>query len=49
MPPYRDIVKEAIAAHPDDARSGISRSQIKKFIEENYKVEVTPVCFRDFS
>lgn len=42
LPPYRDLIKEAIAAHPDDARSGISRAQIKKFVEEKYNVEVTP-------
>ncbi|EPQ58404.1 hypothetical protein GLOTRDRAFT_137127 [Gloeophyllum trabeum ATCC 11539] len=31
---------ECIAAHPEDARAGVSRPQIKSFVEEQYKLEI---------
>ncbi|CAO1626215.1 unnamed protein product [Parajaminaea phylloscopi] len=33
---YLEMVKEAIAAHPADARNGISRPTIKKFIQAKH-------------
>lgn len=40
LPPYKDLVKEAIVATA--SRDGASRAQIKKFVETQYKLEVTP-------
>ncbi|KAM5542596.1 hypothetical protein V8D89_003557 [Ganoderma adspersum] len=39
-PSWVDMIKECIAAHPEDARSGVSRPQIKKFVEDNYKLDI---------
>lgn len=39
-PPWTDMIKECIAANPEDARHGVSRPQIKKFVEEKYKVAI---------
>lgn len=39
-PSWKDMIKECIAGHPDDARSGVSRATIKKFISEKYDVEI---------
>jgi len=39
-PSYIDMVKECIATHPEDARYGVSRPTIKKYIETKYKVEM---------
>ncbi|KAI0031497.1 hypothetical protein K488DRAFT_79030 [Vararia minispora EC-137] len=39
-PPWTDMIKECIAANPDDARHGVSRPQIKKFVEEKYGLEI---------
>ncbi|KAH8107163.1 hypothetical protein BXZ70DRAFT_916664 [Cristinia sonorae] len=40
-PSWKDIIKECIAAHASEARSGVSRATIKKFAEETYKLEMT--------
>jgi len=34
------MIKECISSHPDDSRYGVSRPQIKKFVEETYKLEI---------
>ncbi|KAI8999018.1 hypothetical protein BD414DRAFT_476739 [Trametes punicea] len=39
-PPWIDMIKECIAAHPEDARHGVSRPQIKKYVEEKYGLEL---------
>ncbi|THH33026.1 hypothetical protein EUX98_g1168 [Antrodiella citrinella] len=39
-PSWKDIIRECIAAHTSEARSGVSRSTIKKFAEEQYKLEM---------
>jgi len=39
-PSWTDMIKECIAAHPDDARYGVSRPQIKKFVEEQYRLVI---------
>ncbi|KAH9029552.1 hypothetical protein EDB84DRAFT_1496201 [Lactarius hengduanensis] len=39
-PSWTDMIKECITAHPDDARHGVSRPQIKKFVEEKYRLEI---------
>lgn len=41
-PSWVDMIKECIAAYPEDARSGVSRPQIKKFVEEKYKIVFDP-------
>ncbi|SPO39919.1 uncharacterized protein PSFLO_05400 [Pseudozyma flocculosa] len=33
---YEAMIKAAIAAHPTDARTGISRSTIKKYLQSHY-------------
>ncbi|KAF9009419.1 hypothetical protein BDQ17DRAFT_1060734 [Cyathus striatus] len=38
-PPWIDMIKECIASHTEDARTGVSRPQIKKFVETKYKIE----------
>ncbi|THH09239.1 hypothetical protein EW146_g8733 [Bondarzewia mesenterica] len=39
-PSWKDIIKECIADHHEDARSGASRSTIKKYAEEKYNLEM---------
>ncbi|KAF8267845.1 hypothetical protein EI94DRAFT_1264344 [Lactarius quietus] len=39
-PSWTDMIKECIAAYPEDARHGVSRPQIKKFVEERYKLDI---------
>ncbi|KAF7967659.1 hypothetical protein HWV62_33583 [Athelia sp. TMB] len=39
-PTWVDMIKECIAAHPEEARGGVSRPQIKKFVESTYKLEI---------
>jgi histone H1/5 len=43
-PSWADMIKECIVAHPDDARFGVSRPTIKKFIEAHYAVEINPAA-----
>jgi len=43
-PSWADMIKECIVAHPDDARFGVSRPTIKKFIEAHYAVEINPTA-----
>jgi len=38
-PSWKDIIRECIAAHPEEARTGVSRSTIKKFAEDRYGLE----------
>ncbi|THU99330.1 hypothetical protein K435DRAFT_659269 [Dendrothele bispora CBS 962.96] len=42
-PSWKDIIKECIALNREDARTGVSRSTIKKYAEETYKIEVTGI------
>ncbi|KAF5387105.1 hypothetical protein D9615_001869 [Tricholomella constricta] len=37
-PPWVDMIKECIIAHPGDARAGVSRPMIKKFVEDKYRI-----------
>ncbi|KAG0705024.1 hypothetical protein DFH29DRAFT_908482 [Suillus ampliporus] len=39
-PSWVDMIKECIAANPEDARSGVSRPQIKKYVEEKYNLAI---------
>ncbi|KIM49453.1 hypothetical protein M413DRAFT_21676 [Hebeloma cylindrosporum] len=39
-PPWVNMIKECIAANTEDARIGVSRPQIKKFVEKKYKLEI---------
>ncbi|KAJ7273558.1 hypothetical protein B0H12DRAFT_498165 [Mycena haematopus] len=39
-PTWVDMIKECIASHPEDARQGVSRPQIKKFVETKYKLSI---------
>ncbi|KAG9126374.1 hypothetical protein FRC07_003680 [Ceratobasidium sp. 392] len=41
-PSFIDMIIECIAAYPEEARSGVSRPMIKKFLEEQYKIDITP-------
>jgi len=40
-PSWKDIIKECIAANKEDARQGVSRSTIKRFAEETYKIDMS--------
>ncbi|ETW85524.1 hypothetical protein HETIRDRAFT_457373 [Heterobasidion irregulare TC 32-1] len=40
-PSWKDIIKECIAANPEDARSGVSRSTLKKFAEDKYNLDMS--------
>ncbi|KAI0060817.1 hypothetical protein BV25DRAFT_1827365 [Artomyces pyxidatus] len=40
-PSWKDIVKECIADNLSDARSGVSRTTLKKFAEEKYKIDMS--------
>lgn len=37
-PSWLDMIKECIIAHPEDARNGVSRPMIKKFVEGKYRI-----------
>ncbi|KAH9842544.1 uncharacterized protein C8Q71DRAFT_733365 [Rhodofomes roseus] len=39
-PPWIDMIKECIITHKEDARTGVSRHQIKKFVEDKYDIEI---------
>ncbi|KAH9484038.1 Histone H1 [Psilocybe cubensis] len=39
-PTWVDMIKECIAANTEDARIGVSRPQIKKYVETKYKLEI---------
>ncbi|KAJ3717652.1 histone H1 [Lentinula guzmanii] len=39
-PTWIDMIKECIIAYPEDARTGVSRPTIKKFVENKYKIDV---------
>ncbi|KAF8638828.1 hypothetical protein AX17_001886 [Amanita inopinata Kibby_2008] len=39
-PSWIEMIKACISAHPDNARQGVSRPQIKKFVEQTYKLEM---------
>ncbi|KAJ7501659.1 hypothetical protein B0H11DRAFT_1992535 [Mycena galericulata] len=39
-PTWVEMVQESIVAHPEDARQGVSRPQIKKFVESKYKLTI---------
>ncbi|KAF9466294.1 hypothetical protein BDZ94DRAFT_1251614 [Collybia nuda] len=39
-PTWVDMIKECIVAHPEDARGGVSRPTIKKFVESKYRIEL---------
>ncbi|KNZ75464.1 Histone H1 [Termitomyces sp. J132] len=41
-PSWVDMIKDCIAQNPEDARSGVSRQQIKKYVEDKYKLEIGP-------
>lgn len=40
-PTWVDMIKECIIAHPEDARAGVSRPMIKKFVESKYHIDLT--------
>lgn len=40
LPPYKDLIKECIV--DAGGRDGVSRSVIKKYVEDKYKLSVTP-------
>ncbi|KAJ3937044.1 MAG: hypothetical protein NXY57DRAFT_884563 [Lentinula lateritia] len=39
-PTWIDMIKECIVTHPEEARTGVSRPTIKKFIEIKYGIDV---------
>jgi hypothetical protein len=39
-PTWIDMIKECIVSHPEEARAGVSRPTIKKFVEDKYRIEV---------
>ncbi|KAJ4480577.1 hypothetical protein C8J55DRAFT_513214 [Lentinula edodes] len=39
-PSWKEIIKECILLHKDEARQGVSRTTIKKYAEETYKLEM---------
>ncbi|KAL5529127.1 hypothetical protein ACEPAG_5101 [Sanghuangporus baumii] len=41
-PSWADMIKECISSHPEESRTGVSRPQIKKFVETKYKVDFGP-------
>ncbi|KAF8590545.1 hypothetical protein K439DRAFT_98046 [Ramaria rubella] len=40
-PPFADMIKECITAHPSEARAGVSRPTIKKFLETKYGLDIS--------
>ncbi|OCH95602.1 hypothetical protein OBBRIDRAFT_788149 [Obba rivulosa] len=39
-PSWKDMIKECITAHPEEARSGVSRATIKKFVSDKYRLDL---------
>ncbi|CCL98955.1 uncharacterized protein FIBRA_00963 [Fibroporia radiculosa] len=39
-PSWKDMIQECITEHREEARSGVSRSTIKKYITEKYRIEI---------
>jgi hypothetical protein len=39
-PSWVDMIKECIVDNPEDSRTGVSRPQIKKYVEAKYKLEI---------
>jgi histone H1/5 len=39
-PSWADMIRECIAAHPTEARSGVSRPTIKKYVELKYNIKI---------
>jgi len=39
-PSWIEMIKECIAASPDDSRQGVSRPHIKKYVEEQYNLQI---------
>ncbi|KAI5124504.1 hypothetical protein M0805_003029 [Coniferiporia weirii] len=39
-PSWTDMIKECITEHREEARSGVSRPQIKKYVEAKYKIQI---------
>ncbi|KAH0827017.1 etoposide-induced protein 2.4-domain-containing protein [Lanmaoa asiatica] len=39
-PSWIEMIKECIAANPDDSRQGVSRPHIKKYVEEQYNLQI---------
>ncbi|KAG8217888.1 hypothetical protein J3R82DRAFT_6054 [Butyriboletus roseoflavus] len=39
-PSWIDMIKECIAANPDDSRQGVSRPHIKRYVEEQYNLPI---------
>ncbi|THH09368.1 hypothetical protein EW145_g2071 [Phellinidium pouzarii] len=39
-PSWTDMIKACIIDHPEEARSGVSRPQIKKYVETKYKLQI---------
>ncbi|KAI0318339.1 hypothetical protein OF83DRAFT_1171176 [Amylostereum chailletii] len=48
-PSWVDMIKECVIAHPEDARAGVSRPTIKKFVEAKYNLEMTPAATSQLS
>ncbi|KAN0076892.1 hypothetical protein V8E55_010747 [Tylopilus felleus] len=39
-PSWIEMIKECIAANPEDSRQGVSRPHIKKYVEEQYNLQI---------
>jgi len=48
-PTWVDMIKECIVAHPEDARTGVSRPLIKKFVETKYHIDVNALAASQLS
>jgi len=42
-PTWLDMIKECIVHNPGDARVGVSRPMIKKFVENKYHIDLNPL------
>ncbi|KAL7419578.1 hypothetical protein Q5752_005490 [Cryptotrichosporon argae] len=40
-PTFLAMIQDAIKAHPEDARAGVSRPTIKKYLAEHYKIDMS--------
>jgi len=48
-PTWVDMIKECIVAHPEDARIGVSRPLIKKFVETKYHIDMNALAASQLS
>ncbi|KAF9562148.1 hypothetical protein CPC08DRAFT_388336 [Agrocybe pediades] len=48
-PTWVDMIKECIVERPEDARTGVSRPHIKKYVEDKYHIDLNAAAASQLS